>query len=90
MNYTAATFCLWLQCKLLLDHGAQKDQPDTALERTPLLYAAATSPETLKLLLGYKSDIHVKNKFGAGCLHYAAGASKLMWLDSFIVTSSQN
>lgn len=67
---------MFSQCKVLLDNGAQKDQPDTALERTPLLYAAATSPETVRLLLSYKADIHARNKFGAGCLHYAAGASE--------------
>ncbi|OXA45452.1 Transient receptor potential channel pyrexia [Folsomia candida] len=62
--------------KLLLEHGAQKDQPDTALERTPLLYAAATSSEIVQLLLNYKVDIHAVNKFGATCLHYAAGSGQ--------------
>lgn len=65
---------IYPQSKLLLEHGAQKDQPDTALERTPLLYAAATSSEIVQLLLNYKVDIHAVNKFGATCLHYAAGS----------------
>jgi len=60
--------------KLLLDHGAQKDQPDASLERTPLLYAATTSKETVQVLLSYRADIHARNKFGATALHYAAGA----------------
>jgi len=64
------------QTKLLLAHGAQKDQPDTALERTPLLYAAATSPDIVQLLLSHKVDIHAVNKFGASSLHYAAGSGE--------------
>lgn len=64
------------QVKLLLEHGAQKDQPDTALERTPLHYAATTSKETVQVLLNHRVDIQSRNKFGATALHYAAGASK--------------
>lgn len=69
--------------ELLLDYGAQKDQPDTALERTALLYASATSAEIVQILINHQSDIHAKNKFGAGCLHYAAGAGKYSKCRSF-------
>ncbi|CAG7817069.1 unnamed protein product [Allacma fusca] len=62
--------------RLLLDFGAQKDQPDTNLERTPLLYASATSIETVQILLHYRVDINSRNKFGANALHYAAGAGQ--------------